>query len=97
MNDVLKPIGLGCIYKLNIIPKLIKDLQISDIIQQVKIIVNENETEAAGMTFLGSVGGEPSVEPQKPIAMNVNRPFIFEIAEDESNTILFTGIINNIE
>jgi len=37
-----------------------------------------------------------SDEKPDPVVMFVNRPFIIEIVEDYRNTILFTGVINNI-
>ena len=33
----------------------------------------------------------------EPIVMTVDRPFLFEIVEESSGMVLFTGIINNIE
>ena len=97
MKAVLQRLGLECIFKsTDIIPDCIKDLQISDIVQQVKIKVNENETEAAALTEVVMCLGCPPTEPKKPVVMTVNRPFLYEIAEEYSNTILFTGLINNI-
>ena len=58
---------------------------------------DENETEAAALTEMCVAMGLPPTEIKEPVVMNVNRPFMFEIAEEYSNTILFTGIINNIE
>ena len=98
MKRALQQLDLDCIFKSpDIIPDCIKDLQISDILQQVKIKVNENETEAAALTEVVMCLGCPSPEPKKPVVMTVNRPFLFEIAEEYSNTILFAGLINNIE
>lgn len=97
MNKVLSQSGLECIYESNdIMPTLSKDLQITDIAQQVKIKVNENETETAALTYMCEAGCLPPEEQPKPIVMNVNRLFLFEIAENYSNTILFTRHINNI-
>jgi serine protease inhibitor len=98
MKDLLKRLGLSCIFTSNdIIPKLIKGLKINNIYQQAKVDVDENGTEAAVVTYAVMVGGLPQMEMQKPVVMTVNRPFMFEIAEETTNTILFAGVINDIE
>lgn len=98
MNRTLADMGLSCIFgSKNIIPGCIKDLKIEQIIQQTKVVVDESGTEAAAVTSVGMCLGCCPMEKPKPIIMTVNRPFIFEIAEDSTNTILFTGIINNID
>ena len=98
MKQVLKDIGLECIFEsADIVPGLVNDVRIDDISQQVKIKVDENETEAAALTEMCVAMGPPPTEIREPVIMNVNRPFMFEIAEEYSNTILFTGIINHIE
>ncbi len=97
MKEVFEDLGLGFVYESkDIIPKCVKNLQISDIFQQVKVIVNEEGTEAAALTVVVEMGCCPPMYEFKPIVMKVNRPFIFEVSEDVSNTILFTGVINNI-
>ena len=98
MKETLSELGLDCIYEsTDIIPDCIKDLQIQQIVQQCKVIVDESGTEAAAVTSVGMMLGCCPMERPKPIIMTVNRPFIFEIAEDTTNTILFTGVIKNIE
>ncbi len=100
MTDVLQQIGLEDIFKsTNILPKLGDDLQISDIAQRVKIIVNEKETEAAALTYTYCCLGLPQEEPvaDEPIVVTVDRPFLFEIVEKTNEMVLFTGIINDIE
>ena len=98
MKQVLKDIGLECIFEsADIVPGLVNDVRIDDISQQVKIKVDENETEAAALTEMCVAMGPPPTEIREPVIINVNRPFMFEIAEEYSNTILFTGIINHIE
>lgn len=98
MKKVLREMGLECIFEsADIVPGLVNDVRIDDISQQVKIKVDENETEVAALTEMCVAMGPPPTEIQEPVVVNVNRPFMFEIAEEYSNTILFTGIINNIE
>ena len=98
VKDLLKQMGLSCVLELyDIIPQCIKGLQISDIAQQVKIKVDEQGTEAAAVTFEAVAGCcPPEVEPT-PKVMKVNKPFLFEIVEETTHTILFSGVINNIE
>lgn len=98
VKSLLSNMGLACILESNdVIPDCIKDLQILDIAQQVKINVDENGTEAAAVTFDVMAAGCPNFERPKPKVMKVNKPFLFEIVEESTNMILFSGVINNIE
>ena len=99
MKDLLGSLGLGFIFgNRNLIPKCIKDLMVSQVIQQVRVNVKENGTEAAAMTYVCMLAGCcPDEEEPKPIVMKVNKPFLFEIIEDSSRTVLFTGVVNNIQ
>ena len=98
VKNLLSRMGLTCVLEsYDIIPQCIKGLQISDIAQQVKIKVDEQGTEAAAVTFMAVTGCcPPEIEPT-PKVMRVNKPFLFEIVEETTNTILFSGVINNIE
>lgn len=98
MTDILQQLGLKELFtSTDILPQLADNIQISDIAQKVKIIVNETETEAVALTSIVCAGCLPPEEEDKPIVMTVDRPFLFEIVEETSGTILFTGIINDIE
>lgn len=99
MKQLLTEIGLSCIYdSKNIIPACIKDIQIDKILQQAKVTVDEKGTEASAVTVVEMIDGcLPPFEQPEPVVMTVNRPFIFEIREDSTETILFTGVVNNIE
>jgi len=98
VKSLLSNMGLACILESNdVIPGCIRDLQISDIAQQVKIKVDEYGTEAAAVTFDVMAAGCPDFERPKPKVMKVNKPFLFEIVEESTNIILFSGVINNIE
>ena len=98
VKKLLSQMGLACVLdSCDIMPQCIKGLQISDIAQQVKIKVDEQGTEAAAVTFMAEAGCcPPEVEPT-PKVMKVNKPFLFEIVEETTHTILFSGVINNIE
>ena len=55
--------------------------------------VNEEGTEAAGVTSVGI--GATSINLTQPFAMIVNRPFFCAIRDDRTNAILFMGSIIN--
>ena len=98
MTNIFQQLGLKELFtSTDILPQLADNIQISDIAQKVKIIVNETETEAVALTSIVCAGCLPPEEGDKPIVMTVDRPFLFEIVEETSGTILFTGIINDIE
>lgn len=98
MKELLPELGLDCIFNSNdLIPESIKDLRVQQFIQQIKVEVNESGTEAAAVTSMCCEVGCAPFERPEPIVMKVNRPFMFEIAEESTKTILFAGIINNIE
>jgi serpin B len=98
MTNIFQQLGLKELFtSTDILPQLADNIQISDIAQKVKIIVNETETEAVALTSIVCAGCLPPEEDDKPIVMTVDRPFLFEILEETSGTILFTGIINDIE
>ena len=98
MTNIFQQLGLKELFtSTDILPQLADNIQISDIAQKVKIIVNETETEAVALTSIVCAGCLPPEEDDKPIVMTVDRPFLFEIVEETSGTTLFTGIINDIE
>lgn len=98
VKEILKDMELSCLLESkDIIPECIEGLQIADIAQQVKIEVDEYGTEAAALTFIAEYGCCPPDEKPQPKVMRVNKPFLFEIVEETTNTILFSGVVNNIE
>ncbi|MGM0567572.1 MAG: serpin family protein [Bacteroidota bacterium] len=67
------------------------DLYISRVNHKSFIDVNEEGTEAAAVT---SVGVSTTSMPDN---INFNRPFVFAIREQSTNTILFSGIVERPE
>ena len=69
-----------------------RDLSISEVVHQAFVSVDEEGTEAAAATavvmLLGGFGEEP-------IAVTVDRPFIFLIRDTGTRTILFLGRVSN--
>jgi len=69
-------------------------LEISEVIHQSFIEVNESGTEAAAATSVGialtSIGG-----PQRPLFIRIDRSFVYLIHEKQSGAILFAGKMLN--
>lgn len=65
-------------------------LYISDVIHQAVISVDEEGTEAAAATAIISDSGAIG-DPDEPVEIKVDRPFIYAILEHESGTVLFLG------
>ena len=74
-----------------------KQLCISDVFQKSFVEVNEQGTEAAAVTGIMFDSLSMPVKRPKPFEMIVDRPFLFTIEDEETNAILFIGVINNPE
>jgi len=66
---------------------------ISKAVHKTYIEVNEKGTEAAAVTSISIALTSVSTNPI-PV-MDVNRPFLYVIAEKNSGVILFIGEVNN--
>ena len=66
---------------------------ISQVLHKAVIEVNEEGSEAAGVTV---VVVEESAAAE-PLAFIADRPFLFLIAEEETDTILFLGKYGRVE
>ena len=89
MNVAFNPFGAADFSGMSSRP-----LYISAVRQQTFVEVNEEGTEAAavtGMPVPEASGPEPP--PPPPFQMIVDRPFLFLIADEQTGTILFMGII----
>ena len=69
-------------------------LAVSDILHKTVVDVNENGTEAAAVTAV--MVALTSARPSQPKVMEVNRPFIYMIADMETGRILFSGRVMNL-
>lgn len=88
LNDSLTALGMGEAFSDTADFSGIRDgIKISKVLHKAVIEVNEEGSEAAGVTSVIMVGGA-ATEPTMFIA---DRPFIFLIADDETGTILFMG------
>ncbi len=65
-------------------------LHIADVAHKSFLAIDEKGTEAAAMT---KVQMDVTSMPQIDYTMNINRPYIFAIIDNNSNTILFIGTI----
>lgn len=97
LAEVLKVLGMEEMFASeDVIPNLLTDVKIDDIVQQGKIEVNEAGTEAAMATYCVMCTGCPPFEKPKPIEMKVTHEFIFEIVETNTGNRLFSGIVNKL-
>lgn len=70
-------------------------LAIDAVLQKAYIDVAEEGTEAAAVTVIAM--GVTSVQPQQPIALTLDQPFVFTIIDRETGAILFMGRVVNPE
>jgi serpin B len=67
-------------------------LQIADVAHQAFIAVDEKGTEAAAATSMWALG---MLAPLRPLELNIDRPFIFLIQDDETSAVLFMGRVSD--
>ncbi len=70
-------------------------LTVSDILQKVKIIVDEAGTEAAAVTEIMLM--KAMLQPVKYLNLTFDEPFVYIIRDKETESILFIGTLNNPE
>lgn len=68
-------------------------LQISNVIHQAFVKVDEEGTEAAAATAVIFAGTEAAPEPPAPLTVHADKPFLFVIRDDVSGAPLFIGRI----
>ncbi|UCB52669.1 MAG: serpin family protein, partial [Candidatus Zixiibacteriota bacterium] len=95
LNDVLKALGMAIAFQpfvadFSNMCKARGDLYISEVKHKTFVEVNEEGTEAAAVTSVGVA--ITSVDPTV-FWMRIDRPFIFAIRENRSQTLLFVGKI----
>jgi serpin B len=66
------------------------DLYISDVVHKAFVDVSESGTEAAAATGV-ILEAESAQEPEPPVVVTVDRPFVFFIRDIETGAILFVG------
>ena len=67
-------------------------LKITEVLQKVRIQVDEKGTRAAAVTEIAMADGA-AFEPDPPVVMCLDRPFIVIIAEEETGAVCFSGVV----
>lgn len=98
---ILKSLGLSSIFdgdlaELNKMLEVSVPVEVSKMIQNARIIVDEEGTEAAAVTAI-EVEATSAMITDEPLVMSCNRPFLFVIRDNETHTNLFIGMIQNPE
>lgn len=68
-----------------------RDLFISDVIHKATITLDEEGTEAAAATAVIMELTSAMPEPEEPVEMRIDRPFIFAIYDTQTGATLFAG------
>ena len=69
-----------------------EQLYITDVLHKATITVDEEGTEAAAATAV--IVGVESMDPEEPISLVIDRPFLFMIRHQPTGTILFMGRVS---
>jgi serpin B len=92
-NDALIALGMEEAFDPNISDfkriAEVEDLHITDVLHKATITVDEEGTEAAAATAV--IVGVTSAPIDEPIALVIDRPFLFMIRHLRTNSILFMG------
>lgn len=95
LNDALKALGMGIAFSNNAdfsgISSSEPNIRVDEVKHKTFIEVNEQGTEAAGVTSIGMM--RASFMPKKTFRMIVDRPFFCAIRDTQTGTILFMGAI----
>lgn len=67
---------------------------VSSVIHKSYVDVNEEGTEAAAVTAM-MMAGSGMPRPEQPFSMKVDRPFLFIIANETTNSVLFMGTVGD--
>ena len=66
-------------------------LLIKNVVHQAFVSVDEAGTEGRGSHCCAIVGIPKSVEPEAPIALTIDRPFVFLVRDRATDAVLFVG------
>jgi serpin B len=94
LNDPLKALGMRQAFAVGADFSAMAEepLFVSKVKQKSFVEVNEEGTEAAAVTT-ATVWAAAVFRPVKPFEMIVDRPFLFVIADDQTKSVLFMGVI----
>lgn len=71
-------------------------LKIDRVIHKAVVKVNEEGTEAAAATMVGMVRCTSVARPEPMIVFNAERPFLFEIRDNNAGVTLFAGRVSKL-
>ena len=99
LNDTLKVLGMDIAFEPRLadfsrmadLETLGENLYIGVVRHKTFVEVNEEGTEAAAVTSVGVVATSAVAPP--PIPFIVDRPFFFAIRDNQTKTVLFTGVL----
>jgi len=96
LNDPLRALGMRQAFTVGADFSAMTDepLFVSKVKQKSFVEVNEEGTEAAAVTT-ATVLAAAVFRPEKSFEMIVDRPFLFVIADDQTKSVLFMGMIYN--
>ena len=69
-------------------------LYIGDVRQKVRVQVDEEGTRAAAVTAVSMMDGM-AMPKEEPVEMRVDRPFVFLIVDEGSQSICFAGVVED--
>jgi len=96
LSPALTSLGMGSAFSANgyAFPKMVSEgsLWIDKVVQKTYMSVKEEGTEVAASTGIGMTW-KSSLASNQPFIMEVNRPFFFAIADNQTGTLLFMGSI----
>lgn len=67
---------------------------IGGVVHKTKIDVDEKGTKAGAVTSVGMVTSGAPIEPK---TVNLNRPFLFMIVDEEFSMPIFIGVLNQVD
>jgi serine protease inhibitor len=93
LNDALQSLGMKrAFHGADFSAMSDESLEVSEVKQKSYVEVNEEGTEAAAVTT-GIMQTTAILQPQPPFEMVVDRPFFFAIVENQTQSVLFMGIV----
>jgi len=97
LNDTLKSLGMETAFTDSADFSEITDSQlfISEVLHKAKIKVDEEGTEAAAVTAI--TFETTAMMPMNQFEFYADRPFIFFIVDTDNKTVLFSGIMFDVE
>ena len=96
LSDALKVLGLEAPFGENADFSGISEvpLRIDEILQKVRVQLDEEGTKAAAATA-AMVACMAMLPEEEPVEMRVDRPFAFVIADGETDSVCFAGVVEN--